>query len=236
MDSSRTEILVGKEGMKRLSGACVAVFGLGGVGGYAAEALVRAGIGRMVLVDYDDVAPSNINRQIIALQSSIGMPKTEVAEKRFKDINPDLEIRSYRMRIDPVNDGGALADGITHAIDAIDEVDAKVGLITALHRSGTSFVSSMGAGSKLDPSGIRLADIRDTRHCPLARAVRHRLKKNGIHTGIRCLYSEENLRRFERGAPGYPGKAVLQGTVSYMTGMFGLYAAGIIIRDILGIG
>jgi tRNA A37 threonylcarbamoyladenosine dehydratase len=235
MDSSRTEILVGKEGMKRLSGACVAVFGLGGVGGYAAEALVRSGIGRLVLVDYDDVSPSNLNRQILALQSSIGRPKTEVAEKRFRDINPDLEIRSYRMRIASDNAADVLADNITHVIDAIDEVEAKVGLITALHRSGTSFVSSMGAGSKLDPSGIRLADIRDTRHCPLARVVRHRLRKNGIHSGVRCLYSEENLRRFEHGASGSPRKAVLQGTVSYMTGMFGLYAAGVIIRDILAV-
>ncbi|OHD63107.1 MAG: hypothetical protein A2176_08380 [Spirochaetes bacterium RBG_13_51_14] len=234
MDTSRTELLVGADGIRKMADSCIAIYGLGGVGGYAAEAIARAGVRNMVIVDHDRVAPSDMNRQILALHSTIDAPKVEAAERRIKDINPAVLVRAYRLRIDPDDIAAAIPAGITHAIDAIDDINAKVSLIAALLERGIRFVSSMGAGSKLDPAGVMVSDISTTRHCPLARTVRRRLKKLGIVTGVWCVYSEENLKLFSKIDGMDTGRHIIQGTVSYMPGIFGLTAAGVIIRDILG--
>lgn len=233
MDQSRTEILIGAEGIEKLRRSTVMIVGLGGVGGHAAEAIVRAGAGHVILADYDTVAPSNVNRQILSLQPDIGRKKTDIAAERFRKINPDIKITLFSERVTPENIGMLFPDSVEnlYAIDAIDEIDAKIALITGLCRRGVPFVSSMGAGSRLDPSLVKVADISKTEHCPLARVIRKRLRQEGIEKGVRCVYSTENLNRFAEPEPGSMKK--LQGSISFMPGIFGLTAAGVIINDIL---
>ena len=230
MDHSRTELLIGEDGVRKLSRAHVAIFGLGGVGGYALEAVARAGIGHLYLFDFDVVQPSNLNRQILAAESSIGMTKTDAALRRIKDINPGAEVIVQSTRITGENVGGIIPHHIGYAIDAIDELDAKVALISALRGMGIAFVSSMGAGNKLNPGGIKVADISRTSHCPLARKVRKMLKSRGITDGVPCIYSEE-VRKGERKEPESDMRTV--GSISYLPGIFGLTAAGVIINRML---
>ncbi len=235
MDKSRTEIIIGQEGITKLKNATVAVFGLGGVGGYSVEALARAGVGRLILVDYDTVAPSNINRQILSLQSTIGRYKTDVAAERIRDINSKTEIISIKTRLLPDN----IADTIPwdyssfYAIDAIDEIDSKVSLICELNKRGVPLVSSMGAGSRLSPAGVTISDISKTDYCPLARTLRKKLKDAGVTSGVRCIYSRENLNTHATEEIGNGITKKVQGSISYIPGIFGLTAAGIIINDIL---
>jgi tRNA A37 threonylcarbamoyladenosine dehydratase len=232
IDLSRSEILIGPENLEKLRTSTVAVFGLGGVGGYAAEAICRAGVGRMLIADYDVVAPSNINRQILSLSSTMGQLKTETSYKRLKDINPDVEITVISERLTPENIKGIIpSTGNNYAIDAIDEIESKTFLIAELHKRGISFVSSMGAGSRLDPSKIRVEDISRTEYCPLARIMRKQLKETGIYKGVRCIYSTENLNKVREPESG-TGKR-LQGSISFIPGIFGLTAAGVIINDII---
>ncbi|HPF07403.1 MAG TPA: tRNA threonylcarbamoyladenosine dehydratase, partial [Spirochaetota bacterium] len=232
MDQSRTEILIGADGVDKLRKATVMIIGLGGVGGHAAEAIVRAGAGQIIIADYDTIAPSNLNRQILSLASNIGIKKTETASERFREINPEIKITSFTERLTPENIGMIFpetADNL-YAIDAIDEIDAKIALITELHRRGIPFVSSMGAGSRLNPSLVKIADISKTEHCPLARVIRRKLRIAGIEKGVRCVYSTENLNRFAE--PETEGERRKQGSISFMPGIFGLTAAGVIINDI----
>ncbi len=234
MDQSRTEILIGADGVDKLRKATVMIIGLGGVGGHAAEAIVRAGAGQIIIADYDTIAPSNLNRQILSLASNIGIKKTETASERFREINPEIKITSFTERLTPENIGMIFpetADNL-YAIDAIDEIDAKIALITELHRRGIPFVSSMGAGSRLNPSLVKIADISKTEHCPLARVIRRKLRLAGIEKGVRCVYSTENLNRFAE--PETEGERRKQGSISFMPGIFGLTAAGVIINDIIG--
>ncbi|HPJ43842.1 MAG TPA: tRNA threonylcarbamoyladenosine dehydratase [Spirochaetota bacterium] len=234
MDQSRTEILIGADGVDKLRKATVMIIGLGGVGGHAAEAIVRAGAGQIIIADYDTIAPSNLNRQILSLASNIGIKKTETASERFREINPEIKITSFTERLTPENIGMIFpetADNL-YAIDAIDEIDAKIALITELHRRGIPFVSSMGAGSRLNPSLVKIADISKTEHCPLARVIRRKLRLAGIEKGVRCVYSTENLNRFAE--PESEGERRKQGSISFMPGIFGLTAAGVIINDIIG--
>jgi len=235
MDQSRTEILIGADGVEKLRQSTVMIIGLGGVGGYAAEAIVRAGVGKIIIADYDSVAPSNINRQILSLSSTMNRKKTEVAAERFKEINPAVEITSFSERVTPENIGTIFPESKEHlyAIDAIDEIDAKVALIAELHRRGIPSVSSMGAGSRLDPSAVKIDDISRTNYCPLARVIRKRLRLTGIEKGVRCIYSTENLNRFAE--PDNEGERRKQGSISFMPGIFGLTAAGVIINDIINI-
>lgn len=232
MDLSRSEILIGEEKLNRLRKSTVAIIGLGGVGGHAAEAIVRAGVGNIIIADYDRVAPSNINRQILSLESTMGNLKTDVASNRFMDINPHLNIRTISERIAPVNIT-SLIDFRTpiYAIDAIDEIDAKAALITELVNNRIPFVSSMGAGSRLDSSKIHVDDISRTHSCPLARIMRKRLKLTGIENGVRCIYSTENLNKVKE-PENQPGKR-MQGSISFIPGIFGLIAAGLIINAII---
>lgn len=233
MDQSRTEILIGTGGTEKLKNSTVMIIGLGGVGGHAAEAIVRAGVGRIIIADYDVVATSNINRQILSLNSNMGRKKTDVAAERFMDINPDLEIITWPERITPENLAMIFPETNEnlYAIDAIDEIDSKVALIIELKKRGIPFISSMGAGSRLTPSLVKVADISRTDYCPLARVIRKKLRLAGIESGVRCIYSTENLNRFAEA--DNEGERRKQGSISFMPGIFGLTAAGVIINDII---
>lgn len=231
---SRTELLVGAEGIARLRAAHVAVFGLGGVGSYAVEALARAGVGRLTVADFDQVSPSNVNRQVLALQSTIGRSKAELAATRTRDINPQAIVDALSEFVDEGNVEAALDLGMRYVIDAIDTVRAKVTLLEAAYRRGLYAVSCMGAANKLDPQAICISDIHATRGCPLAKAVRLRLRRRGITTGIRCVYSGENRRTWRKtGEPDARRKRWAQGSISYVPGLFGLTAAGLVIQHIL---
>jgi len=232
MDLSRTEILIGPENISKLMKSSVAIIGLGGVGGYAAEAIARAGVGKMIIADYDMVTSSNINRQILSLSSTMGELKTDVALKRLKDINPGIEVITISERLTPDNISQIITDTKPlYAIDAIDEIDSKTSLITELVKRNIPFVSSMGAGSRLDSSKIKVDDISRTEYCPLARIMRKKLKTAGIETGVRCIYSTENLNKVQEPESG-AGKR-MQGSISFMPAIFGLMAAGLIINDII---
>ena len=231
---ARTRLLVGEDGLRRLQSARVAVIGLGGVGGYALEALARAGVGSLFLVDAEVLDITNMNRQILALDDTVGRPKVDVARERVMRINPETQVETSRVFMSPDNVKSLLPEGIGYAVDAIDSVAPKVALLSNLLQRGIPFVSCMGAGSRLAPTGIRVGDISETKGCPLARAVRQQLRKLGIMQGIRCVYSEEMPIHSTEGAPEtYQGKRI-NGTISYVPGIVGLTAAGVIINDILG--
>jgi len=228
----RTRLLVGEDGLRRLRQARVAVFGLGGVGGYALEALARASVGYLVLVDSDAVEATNLNRQVLALHSTLGLPKVEVGRERARQINPGGITEVYRVELTPENVAAVVPKTFDYAIDAIDTVGAKVALLTLLHSRGVRLVSCMGMASKLDPTAIRVGDISETKGCPLARMVRQGLRKAGIEQGIRCVFSEENLGQVSEPDEENAGRRY-RGTISYLPGLAGLTAAGLIIKDIL---
>jgi len=232
MDLTRTEILIGSENIEKLRNSTVAVIGLGGVGGYAAEAIARAGVGTMIIADYDIVASSNINRQILSLNSTMGMLKTEVALQRIRDINPDIKITAISEHLTPDNIDGLIptADHL-YGIDAIDEIESKTSLIKTFVQRDIQFVSSMGAGSRLDSSKIKVDDISRTEYCPLARIMRKKLKDEGVYKGVRCIYSTENLNKVME--PENRNQKRMQGSNSFIPGIFGLMAAGLIINDII---
>ena len=189
----RTSLLLSEEMVARLQASRVLVVGVGGVGAYAAEMLVRAGVGRMTILDSDSVAPSNINRQLVALHSTIGLDKVEVLAARLCDINPQLELSARKCYLDVEGVDDLLQEGYDFVVDAIDTVAPKVALLASCMQRGIAVVSSMGAGARIDPSQIRYADIADTFHCGLARAVRTRLRKmrasscSGSRSAIRAM-------------------------------------------------
>lgn len=187
---SRTELLLGADSIEKLAAARVAVFGVGGVGGFAAEALVRSGVGALDLIDNDTVSESNINRQIIALHSTVGQYKTEVAKARFLDINPNAQIRALNMFFTPETASQLDFSQYDYIIDAIDTVTGKLELVMNAERCGVPIISSMGAGNKLDPTAFEVADIYSTSVCPLARVMRTELKKRGIKR-MKVVYSKE---------------------------------------------
>ena len=231
---ARTRLLVGEEGLRRLQSARVAVIGLGGVGGYALEALARAGVGSLFLVDSEAIDITNLNRQILALEDTLNLPKVDVARERILKINPETRVETYRVFLSPANVGAILPEDVRFVVDAIDSVTAKVALIETLFRREATFVSCMGAGNRLDPTSIRVADIHNTKGCPLARAVRQQLRKLGITQGVRCVYAEDAPIQAAAEPPQtYQGKRI-NGTISYVPGIVGLTAAGVIINDIVG--
>ena len=231
----RTELLVGASGVTKFAEARAAVFGLGGVGSYAAEALARAGVSYLRLVDGDIVEPSNRNRQLVALSSTAGLAKAEVMAARIRDINPDavLDVQTAFMTPESVGD---FVEGIGFAVEAIDQVASKVALLAALHGAGVRTVSCMGAAGKLDPARIRVCDLRDTKICPLAKRVRLALRAQGITTGITCVHSEEQRSAVhDTGESTFGRKRLVQGSISYVPGIVGLTAAGALINQILEI-
>lgn len=224
----RTERLLGADAMKRLSECHAAVFGIGGVGGHAAETLVRSGIGALDIIDSDKVDISNINRQIIALHSTVGMFKTDAAETRFLDINPELRLTKYPIRLSEETAGGFDFAQYDYVIDAIDDVRAKVLLAVKCQETGTPLISSMGTGNKLDPTKFRVSDIYETSVCPLARAMRHELKKHGIRK-LKAVWSTELPA-----APTKEGERVVPASCSFVPSVAGLIIAGEVIKDLIG--
>lgn len=226
---ARTERLLGEPAMKRLSECRAAVFGIGGVGGHAAEALVRSGIGALDIIDGDEVAESNINRQIIALHSTVGIPKTDAAEKRFLDINPALRLVKHQFRLSEETVGRFDFSTYDYVIDAIDDVHAKVLLAVRCRETGTPLISSMGTGNKLDPTRFRVSDIYETSVCPLARVMRHELKKSGVER-LKVVWSDELPA-----APTKEGERVVPASCAFVPSVAGLIIAGEVIRELAGV-
>lgn len=230
MQFSRMELLLGKESMEKLKKARVAVFGVGGVGGYVVEALARGGVGALDLIDKDVVSESNINRQIIALHSTIGRLKTEVAAERVKDINPNIVVRTHNVFYLPENADAFDLSQYDYIVDAIDTVSGKIALVERACAANTPIICSMGTGNKLDPTAFEVADISKTSVCPLARVMRRELKKRGIEH-VKVVYSKEepipSASKDEK-----TGKTV-PGSVSFVPSVAGLIIAGAIIKDLL---
>lgn len=235
---SRTELIFGKDAMKRLSEARVAVFGIGGVGGYAVEALARSGIGELDLIDNDTVSVSNINRQIIALESTVGMYKTDAAKARIADINPDCKVNVYRTFFMPDTSSQFDFSIYDYVIDAIDTVTGKIEIIMKAQAASVPVISSMGAGNKTDPTSFKVADIYSTSVCPLARAMRQQLKKRGVKK-LKVVYSTEQSITpkadvsLNEELP--PGRRSVPGSNAFVPSVAGLIIAGEVIKDIVGI-
>lgn len=232
---ARTRLLLGEEGVDRLQGAHVAVFGIGGVGGFTVEALARAGIGALTLVDADRVAPSNLNRQIIALHSTLGRPKVEVMRERVLDINPACRVTAHAVFCTPENSLSLLSGKVNYIVDAIDTVSSKLDLVEKARQQGTPIISCMGAGNKLDPTRFEVADLYDTSVCPLCRVMRRELSRRGI-SSLKVVYSKEPPVKPQAAgspeSPTLPGKRQTPGSVSFVPSVAGLILAGEVIRDL----
>ncbi|QIV94442.1 tRNA threonylcarbamoyladenosine dehydratase [Allofrancisella frigidaquae] len=237
--TERTGILVNSNGLKKLETANIFVAGCGGVGSFVIEALARAGVGKLTIIDMDIVDPSNINRQLIALHSTVGKPKVEVMNDRILDINPKCQVNAMQTFINSENTYSLLtAEKYDYVIDAIDTLNAKVNLVKASHELGIKTISSMGAGGKTDPTQIKVADVYKTDVCALARAMRTRLKKQKVKKGIKTVFStEKGIAPLppKEPQPNQQGRSrATNGTLSYMPSLFGLTIAGIVIKEIVG--
>ncbi len=219
----RTESLIGARALERLKNAHVAVFGLGGVGGYAVEALARAGVGSLTLIDNDTVNQSNINRQIIALSSTVGLKKTDAFKSRIVDINPELTVFTRDIFFLPESKNEIDFSAFDYVIDAIDTVSGKIAIIEECKRTDVPVISSMGTGNKLDPTAFRITDISKTSVCPLARVMRYELKKRGI-SKLKVLYSTEEPVKKGNRTPA---------SISFVPSVAGLLIAGEVIKDII---
>ena len=232
---SRTALLLGSEAMEKLRSSRVIVFGLGGVGGHACEALVRSGIGAIDLVDDDQVAVSNLNRQLFATRSTLGMDKVEAAKARLLDINPELRVTTHKCFFLPETADRFDFTQYDYIVDAIDTVTAKLCLAEAAYRAGTPIISSMGAGNKLDPTAFEVADINKTSVCPLARIMRKELRKRGVKK-LKVVYSREDaLTPLEAAAPGREGRRSVPGSTAFVPSVAGLILAGEVVKDLAGI-
>ncbi|MBR3951760.1 MAG: tRNA threonylcarbamoyladenosine dehydratase [Bacteroidaceae bacterium] len=227
----RTSLLLSEEMTTRLQASRVLVVGVGGVGAYAAEMLVRAGVGRMTIIDSDSIALSNINRQLVALHSTVGLDKVDVLATRLNDINTHLELSARKCYLDTEGVDALLQEGYDFVVDAIDTVAPKVALLASCMQQGIAVVSSMGAGARIDPTQIRYADIAETYHCGLARAVRTRLRKMGVKGKLPVVFSTESPRaEAVQEVTGERNKRTTVGTVSYMPAIFGCFLAAYVIR------
>ncbi len=231
----RTELLIKEEGIERLQSANILIVGLGGVGSFAAEFLVRSGIGNLTIVDGDTVDITNINRQLPALNSTIGKNKTDVVAERILDINPEINLKKIDEFLEPERMEEILTqEKFDYVLDCIDSLSPKLALIITCKRKKIKLVSAMGAGGKTDPSKLMVRDISKTNNCFLAKQIRKKLKKEQIHKGFRCVFSteiqDENSLKMTDGS-NY--KKSFYGTISYMPAIFGLYAAAEVIRFLL---
>lgn len=250
---ARTEILIGAEGLARLRAAHVLVAGLGGVGGYAAEALGRAGVGRLTLLDHDVVSPSNLNRQLLALHSTLGRPKVEVIAERLRDIDPAIELtligeflqpEAAEALIAPLTPNPSLTRGegrrYAYVADCIDSIACKAALVAACHCHEVPVISALGAGNCLDVSRVRVAQLNQTQMCPLARELRRKLRELNAPLNYPVVYSDEPRRPplphqpVGGDTPGRP--RAVNGTISYLPALFGMMLAGVVIRRLLGEG
>ncbi len=229
---SRTELLIGSDAMEKLKNARVAVFGIGGVGSYTVEALVRAGVGALDLIDSDTVAESNLNRQIIATHSAIGRAKVDVAAERIADINPDCKVRTYKVFYLPENADDFDLSIYDYIVDAVDTVSAKLALVCGANAVQTPIISSMGTGNKLDPEMFTVTDIYKTSVCPLARVMRTELKKRGIKK-LKVLYSCETPQK-PQGAPlSDDHRRAIPARNSFVPSVARLHNAGEVVKDLI---
>ena len=238
---SRTQLLIGETGMERLRNARVAIFGIGGVGGYVCEALVRSGIGAFDLVDNDTVSFSNLNRQIIATHDTLGRYKTDVMRERMLSINPEVSVRVHPCFFLPENADDFPFEEYDYVVDAVDTVTAKIELILRAQAAGVPVISAMGAGNKLDPGRMKVADIYETKICPLARVMRRELKKRGVEH-LKVVYSEEEpVKANAAGDPdgketaqadAAPAKRSVPGSTAFVPAVCGLLMAGEIVKDL----
>ncbi|HEX9078751.1 MAG TPA: tRNA threonylcarbamoyladenosine dehydratase [Desulfuromonadaceae bacterium] len=249
---SRTELLVGTAGLESLRRSRVVICGIGGVGSYAVEALGRAGVGHITLVDFDDICLTNINRQLHALTSTVGLSKVEVMARRLADINPEAEIVPVKAFFSAANAEQLLTPRPDYVLDAIDHFTAKLALITSCRQHGIPVISSMGAANKLDPTKIHVADISATRNCRMARSMRKLLRKNGIERGVNVVYSTEEHRELSPRAAfcgtecicpnrdnqvfSCENRRVILGSISHIPSIFGLTMAGVVVNDLLAHG
>ena len=226
---SRTGLLIGSEAVEKLNNSRVAVFGVGGVGGYVCEALVRSGVGHFDLIDKDVVSVSNINRQIIATTKTVGMYKTQVMKERMLDINPDVDVRVHNCFFLPENADEFLFSEYDYVVDAVDTVTAKIELVMRAQKEGIPIISSMGAGNKLDPAAFRVADIYKTNMCPLAKVMRRELKNRGVKK-LKVVYSEEKPVDIEKVIEN--GKAT-PGSIAFVPSAAGLVLASEVVKDLI---
>lgn len=245
---TRTELLIGSDGLAKLAEKKVAVFGVGGVGSFAVEALARGGIGALTLVDYDDICITNLNRQIHALESVIGRPKVEVMAERLREINPTIQLTLHREFYSTACREQLVTSDLDYVIDAIDTVTAKVDLIMRCIELGIPIISSMGTGNKLDPLRFELADISKTHTDPLAKAVRGLLREQGVTRGVQALFSTEipqqpKVVSLDAEAPNHVNdsgiinkRRQIPGSISFVPSVAGLIIAGAVIRNLLAMG
>jgi len=246
---SRTQLLLGEDSMERLKNARVAVFGVGGVGGYVCEALVRSGVGAFDLIDDDKVCLTNLNRQIIATRKTVGQYKAEVMRDRMLEINPDVDVQIHKCFFLPENADEFPFSEYDYVVDAVDTVTAKIELVMKCQKEGTPIISSMGAGNKLEASAFRVADIYKTKMCPLAKVMRRELKKRGVKK-LKVVYSEEKpTRPIEDMSiscrtncicpPGAKHKCTerrdIPGSVAFVPSVAGLIIAGEVVKDLTGV-
>ena len=246
---SRTELLIGKEGIENLQNAKVAIFGLGGVGSFVMEGLVRAGVGNFVLVDDDKICLTNLNRQIIATRKTIGKYKVEVAKERILEINPNANVETFQEFYMPGSESNILTSDLTYVVDCIDTVTAKIELVQNCKNLGIPIISAMGTGNKLDPSRFEITDIYKTSICPLAKVMRKELRKRNIDS-LKVIYSKEEPIKPDDNSesscktncicpPGTARKCTMRnqvpGSISFVPSVAGLMIAGEIVREIVGV-
>jgi len=243
---SRTELLIGKDGIEKLKKSTVAIFGIGGVGSYAAEALCRCGIGRLVLIDYDDICLTNINRQIHATRKTVGLPKVEVMKERLTDINPEADIVIHKKLYNEETSEMLLLPEYDYVVDAIDMVSSKISLVIKCIEMNIPVISCMGAGNKLDPTKLVITDIYKTSVCPLAKVMRYELRKRGVKS-LKVVYSEEepispkkdvadcktNCICSNKETANCTKRRQIPGSISFVPSAAGLILASAVVRDIL---
>lgn len=233
---SRTELLIGKEGVEKLQNSKVAIFGIGGVGSFVAEGLARAGVGNFILVDNDDVDITNLNRQLHALHSTVGKYKVDLMKERILDINPNAKVDTYKTFYMPDNKDNILDNTVTYIVDAIDTITAKIELALDAEKLNIPIIASMGTGNKLDPTKFEITDISKTSVCPLAKVMRKQLRERGIKK-YKVLYSKEGPikpdEELERECIEGTNKKQVPGSISFVPSVAGLIIAGEVIKDII---
>ena len=228
--TTRTSLIIGDEGVDKLKNCNVIVFGVGGVGSFAAEAIARAGVGNLTIVDFDDVDITNINRQLPALHSTVGRYKVDVMKERILDINPDINIKAIREVYNKDTSESILSEHYDYVVDAIDMVTSKIHLIETCKNKGIEIISSMGMGNKLDPTKIEVTDIHKTTICPLARVMRKELKDRRIKK-LKVVYSKEQPAELKKKI--FNGKKITPGSISFVPSVGGLIIASVVISDLL---